>query len=289
MAERFSWRKILKHLRGRWALAIYVVVGILLFIVFLTASFPYGQTVSSLLAPYHLKLTYNSQSINFPVGARLKNVELISLEGPNDGVVVKSPSVKLAPTIGSLFLGSPGLNINAALYGGSVHASVNRRSRITHVSFSLDQLNLADNLQLINMGAVVNGILSGHGNAEINGPEIVDNSGDAILSAKHFSVQPEPGMLSIRFGSVFGKFTVAQGTIKIQQLQAHGGDAEIEVQGSIQLDADDLADSVVNATMYLNPTPEGRHHLGLLLNFLPHPPSSGPYRLHGPLNSISLD
>ncbi|MGH8012334.1 MAG: type II secretion system protein GspN [Candidatus Binataceae bacterium] len=288
MAERLTRAQFLKFLRGRWAIAAYVIFGAILFVIFLVASFPYGATLSSFLTPFKLKVAYQGQTINLPLGARLHNVKLISMAGPNDGVLLRSKNVTLAPTLGSLFMGSPGLNINAALYGGSVHASVHRRAHLVDVNFNLNSLDLADNLQLINMGAVVRGFLSGQGDAEIAGSNLVENNGDFTLSANRLSVQPSPGFPAIHFGTVFGKFRVSNGVMYIRQLEAHGGDAEIEVHGSVQFDPEDPAESEIKATMYLNPTPEGRHHLGLLLNFLPHPPSAGPYQLSGTLASPAI-
>ncbi|MGH7917906.1 MAG: type II secretion system protein GspN, partial [Candidatus Binataceae bacterium] len=215
MAERLTRAQFVKVLRGRWAIAAYAIFGVILFVIFLIASFPYGPTLSSFLAPFKLRIAYQSQSINLPVGARLHNVKLISLAGPDDGVLLRSPSVKLAPTLGSLFLGSPGLNVSATLYGGSVHATVHRHAHLVDIDFALNSLNLADNLQLINMGAVVSGLLSGQGSAAIAGPDLAENQGTVTLSANHLSVQAAPGFPPIYFGAVFGKFRVSRGVMDI--------------------------------------------------------------------------
>src|SRR6266851_8396140 len=102
-------------LRRRRAIIGYAVLGALLFVAFLAASFPYGDTLTSILAPYKLKVVYQSQHMSAPIGAALINVRLISTADPSGQALVQSSEVRLAPTIGSLFFGRPGLNVRADL------------------------------------------------------------------------------------------------------------------------------------------------------------------------------
>src|SRR5271154_3008714 len=91
--------------RGRKAWAAYLAVGVIVFVAFLVASFPYGATVSSMLAPYHLRLTYDRQQISPPIGVELINVNVIPDGSSPSDPVLQSPEVTLAPTFSALFMG----------------------------------------------------------------------------------------------------------------------------------------------------------------------------------------
>lgn len=287
MAESSDARSRHRVLSGRGKIAAYAAFGVVLFMVFLVASFPYGQTLSSILAPFRLKVAYESQSLSLPVGARLYDAKLISLAVPDGETIVQSPDVRLAPTLGSLLFGRPALSIRAALYGGQVNATIHRHGRIVDVNFDLSTLNLADNAQLRDAGAVVDGVVSGQGVAQINGPAIPDNSGAFILLAKGLTIQIGPGFPPVRLGTVNGRFHLQDGTLRIEQLEAHGGDANLKLEGAIEVEPD-VRESEIDARLYLSPTAEGRHRLGFLLGFLPHPPGAEPYHLGGRLMAPSI-
>jgi hypothetical protein len=65
-------------------------------------------------------------------------------------------------------------------------------------------------------------------------------------------------------------------------MESHGGDLTISGRGVIALQPD-FPESEVAIKFQLATTPAGRQRLGFLLNFLPHPPNSTPYFLHGTL------
>ncbi|MGH7931741.1 MAG: type II secretion system protein GspN [Candidatus Binataceae bacterium] len=287
MAESSGARSRQGLLSGHRMIAAYAVFGVILFVMFLVASFPYGQTLSSLLAPFRLKVAYRGQSLSLPVGAHLHDAKLISLATPDGETIVQSPDVRLAPTLGSLFFGRPALSIRAALYGGEVSATIHRTGRIVNVNFDLSTLNLADNPQLRGLGAVVDGLVSGQGIAQLAGPALPDNSGAFALMATGVTIQIGPGYPAVHFGTVTGKFRLNDGTLQIDQLEAHGGDADMKLDGAVQVEPD-VRESAIDARLYLRPTAEGRHRLGFLFGFLPHPPGARPYHLRGPLIAPSI-
>ena len=79
----------------------------------------------------------------------------------------------------------------------------------------------------------------------------------------------------------------SQGKLTIQQLESHGGDVTLSGRGVIELQPN-LPDSEIAIKVQLSMTPKGRRSLGILLNFLPHPPNSTPYFLHGTIGSPGL-
>ncbi|HUN59918.1 MAG TPA: type II secretion system protein GspN [Candidatus Binataceae bacterium] len=276
--------------RGRKAWAAYLAVGGLVFAAFLISSFPYSATVSSMLAPYHLRLAYDRQRISPPIGVELINVSLIPDGAKPSDPLLQSPMVTLAPTFSALFMGHPGFHLRARLYDGIVKTNVSQRAGIIDFDFNVSAINPAQCLLFHALGAIVEGRVSAAGTARIVSPNLPDNSAELTVDAHQIVVTLINGIgfPPIELGNVTGAVQLSGGTLAIERAQATGGDAEIEAAGSIQLGAT-LADSTVDLQFTLNPTPAGRDHLGFFLNLLPHhqDPAS-PYILNGPLLQPNL-
>jgi len=276
--------------RGRKALAAYIAAGLLGFVLFLIASFPYDATISAMLAPYHLRLTYQRQRISLPIGAELLNVSLSPAGGGPADPLLQSPEVTLAPTMSALLLGHPGLRVTARIYDGMVHAAIRQYRGIADVAFKVDAINPALCTQLQALGAIVDGRISALGTARIISPALPDNraqisiEGDSVV----LTIVNGIGFPPMALGSVTGEVGFDQGTVTLSHIHAAGGDAELDGGGTIQLGAA-LTDSTVDLQFRLNPTPAGRDHLGFFLNALPHHDDpSAPYNLSGPLLAPSL-
>ena len=274
-------------LRGKPLIALYTLAGVFLFVAFLAANFPYGDTISALLAPFQLKLNYQSQRMRPPIGAELQNVTLISTAADPAQTLLQSPDVTLAPTIGSLFFGHPGLRVRAALFDGIVRATVHQQASVIDLDFNVNAIDLAKIDPRWIAGALISGLMSGAGAAELHGPELPLNQGDLTVTGENVAFVAVKGFPQFHLGAVTGTATLANGTLTIATLKANGGDADIEAEGTIQL-ADDLPDSAIDMTFTLTPSASGREHFGVFLNLLPHPPEQGPYSVHGPLRFPAL-
>ena len=285
MAERE--RGTASNLRSLWFVIAIATTALLLFAAFLIASFPYSDTVSAMLAPYQLKLTYLAQHQRLPIGVELEDASLISTASSPNLTLVNSPSVALTPTVASLLFGTPGIHIRAALYKGTVAATVHREAGVVDLAFTLDRLNLEECAPLQEFAAVLGGALSAAGSAQLRGPALTDNPGESSLTGSDITFAPVRGFPPIHLGALTGHLIFADGTLTFQQIETHGGDLDAKVDGAIQL-APDPADSTIAARLYLTPTASGRAHFGLFLNMLPHPPSAGPYYVRGPIRSPSI-
>lgn len=276
--------------RGRKAWVAYLALGVIVFAAFLVASFPYDATVSSMLAPYHLRLIYDRQRISPPIGVALINVSVIPDGANPSDPLLQSPEVTLAPTFSALFMGRPGLHLRARLYDGMVKTTLRQHAGIIDLGFDVDAINPAQCVPLRSLGAIVEGRLSAVGTAHIVSPNFTDNSAEMTLDARQavITLINGIGFPPVELGKVTGALQLSDGTLTIQRAQATGGDAEIEAAGSIQLGAT-VADSTVDLQFTLSPTPAGRDHLGFFLNLLPHhkDPAS-PYTLSGPLLQPNL-
>src|SRR5277367_4885148 len=264
------------------------LLGLAVFAAFLVADFPYNDTLTSLLAPYNLKLTYESQHLSPPIGAELVGVQLFSTTGSGDEALLQSPAVTLAPTIASLLFGRPGMHVRANLYGGVVRVTVHQRAGAVNLDFSLDSLKLAESAPLRSFGAIVKGYLSGSGAAQINGPNLPDDQATMAVNGDQIEVAIVDGFPPIHLGTLTGNLQLDQAAVKLSGIVAHGDDLDLKADGTIQL-GETLDDSTINLTFYLTPTQNGLDHFGFFLKMLPHPPGpDAPYTVDGNLLSPSI-
>src|ERR1700731_198906 len=265
------------------------LLGAAVFASFLAADFPYGETLTSVLAPYHLKLTYSAQHLSVPIGAKLTNVRLFSTaNAATDDALLQSPAMTLAPTLASLLFGSPGMHVRADLYGGLVRLTLHQRAGAVNLDFDLDSLQLAQSAQLRALGAVVDGTLSGNGTAQINGPNLPDDNAMIKVSGDQLAISIVNGFPAIHLGTLTGNLKLERGAVKLDGFVGHGADLDLKADGTIQL-GETPEDSTIDLTLYLDPTPAGRDHFGFFMKLLPHPPGpDAPFSIQGDLLSPSI-
>lgn len=274
----------------RTMIVVCALLGAAIFAAFVVADFPYGETLTSLLAPYHLKLTYSAQHLSIPIGAELTDVRLFSTANAasDDDALLQSSAMTLAPTLASLLFGRPGMHLRADLYGGLVRVTLHQRAGEVNLDFDLDSLQLAQNAQLRALGAVVNGTLSGNGTAQINGPNLSDDNAAMQVSGAGLAISIVDGFPAIHLGTLTGNLKLVQGAIKLDGFVGHGADLDLKADGTIQL-GETPADSTIDLTLYLEPTPAGREHFGFFMKMLPHPPGpDAPFSIQGDLLSPSI-
>lgn len=290
MAEKAAELPASGVMRGRPSTVIAcVLIGAAVFASFLVADFPYGDTLTSMLAPYQLKLTYRSQRLSPPLGAQLTDVRLFSTGESSDQALLQSPAVTLTPTLAALLLGRPGIRVRADLYGGTVYLTLDRHADTVDLNFSLDSLKLAQSAPLRQLGAIVNGTLSGTGRAHLAGPDLPDDHGTMAIAGDNLAVSIAHGFPAVHLGTLTGQLELDRGAIKLTEIVAHGADLDLKGAGTVQLGASP-EQSTIDLTFYLNPTPSGREHFGFFMKLLPHPPGpDAPYSVQGYLLSPSIN
>lgn len=276
-------------MRGRSAMIACGLIGVAVFAAFLVADFPYSDTLTSMLAPYQLKLTYQSQRLSPPIGAKLTDVRLFSTAGINDQALLQSPAVTLAPTLAALLLGRRAMHVRAELYGGTVQVTIYQHADSVDLNFDLASLKLAQSAPLKQLGVILDGNLSGAGTAHIGGPTLPDDGAAMAIAGDNLAFSVVRGFPAIHLGTLTGNLQLDRGTIKLTDIVAHGADLDLKGAGTIALGASP-DDSTIDATFYLNPTQIGRNHFGFFLKLLPHPPGpDAPYSLQGYLQSPSIN
>jgi type II secretion system protein N len=269
--------------RSRLVYAAYALIGILVFIAFIAAKFPYPQALSEGLAPMGYSITIGSQGYSFPFGAELDNVTIAPLS-PAGPAVLSSPRVIVAPSFLSLLIFHPGLHVKADLFGGIVNTVARPSAGGTLLNFKLKEIQLA-NLKLLEVwGLDLAGALSGSGKAWIPPGNAIGTSGATALEATSVNLTPPQPLPPVAIGQADGTFSIANQIVKIENFKTTGGDIQLTATGTIQL-ANDPRDSALNIQFTLDTTPEAAQRLGFLLASLPHPPGAQPYQLIGTFNS----
>ncbi len=264
--------------------ASYAIAAFVLFLAFLIATFPYAPAVKAALAPMGLRFESAGQGFALPFGARLDKVRIQQLV-PGAPPLFESESVRVSPALVSTLLFRPGINLSAKAYSGSLKVHVHRKGDGAAVSFDADKLDLASIGLLRQVGAALGGELSGDGDITFDPVSPAGDDGAAVLHAKGLLVRIPGPMPAIGLGDVELSVTLENGVIKIGTIKAAGGDLAVEGHGSIQLDLEDWQESRLAIQFTLTPSPTARQRLAFLLNFLPHPPGTGPYKLSGTISS----
>jgi type II secretion system protein N len=274
------WRS---HLRA----ICYGGLGLLLFLLFLAASFPYGDALASLLAPFNLALTYTDHRARLPIGAELDGVQLTSTLAPGAPPLLDGANVTLAPTLGSLLLVRPGVHLKAELYGGFLSLVLYRIRNGVGVGIDASSLDLSRYRKLVQMGVNLRGFLTGTASASLPGVDPMRGDGQVHLEISHCSLRVMRGFPTLQLGNLDGSAHLEDGTLTVDALHGSGGDLTVSATGTIQL-APDLPDSQVDLRVKLEPTAQGRQHLGAMLQLLPHPPGAQPYVIRGRLAAPAI-
>lgn len=263
----------------------YAIFAAVLFVVFMIASFPYARALSVALVPIHLRVSYAGQRPAFPIGAVLEDVRLLDTRQPGRPPLFQSEQLALGPAL-STVIGRPALSVTAQAYGGRAALALRKESRLTGFSFDLENINLARYPLPRDARVKVAGIASARGSLEID-PLGVSQAGSMNLDIRELALSLGRAMPQISFHNLSGKFQVNRGTLRIDRLAGTGPDMTIEITGTVHL-MPTAAQTTVDLTASIRPTAAGRTHLGLLLNFLPHPPDNRPYHIRGPLTAPAL-
>jgi len=266
---------------------IYSVFGAAVFLASLAATFPYAATLTALLRPLSLGFSSSGQGINLPLGAALSDVRVVSLQ-PASPFEIESPDVTLAPALGALLLGEPGVRLHAQLYSGTLRATVYRKSAAIGVSFTLSDMGLAQIAALRGFGGNLLGRVSGGGWAELAGNDTDATTCELDFRTVDLTIRVTEGFAPIRLGEVKGSLKlVPGGALRVSKLRGHGPDGDVRGQGTIRFGTD-AAQSRIEFALTLEPSAEGRTRLGVMFGLLPHPPDARPYLLSGPLLTPSI-
>lgn len=265
----------------------YAAVGVVLFFVFLAASLPYTEVLSDVLAPEGLKISSQSQTMSFPFGVRMRGVRLTSMTGGAMRPVVESRDVRVTPSIISFLMLSPGVNVNASLYGGSMKLQVRRRGNLIALDVDLENVRPGRYPALRALGASLIGSVSARGSFELSPDDISADHGSATITGSNIAVRAIRGMMPVRIGDVRAVASLEHGKLTLKSAQSSGGDLMFSGRGVMILSRT-LAESEIAIRFELRAAPAARERLAFLFGLLPHPPGPTPYLLSGTLRTPTL-
>jgi len=263
----------------------YVAAGAILFVTFLFATFPYADAISGVLQPMGLRLGSRESGISFPIGIKMTGV---SLDSVIDGqAVFQSDQIRITPSLLSMLIGSPGVKVHADAYGGKLELRARRSGDATSLSFSGSDLHLERYTAMRALGLNLGGTFSGDGDLLVSQQGVATDHGEINLTAADALFRLFPGSPPIKIGDLIATIKLDKGKLTLEKMESHGGDLTISGRGVIELEPN-LPDSVVAIKFKLETTAVARAQLGILLNFLPHPPNATPYFIHGTLGAPAL-
>jgi type II secretion system protein N len=270
----------LEFWRERTIVLFYGLAAVVLFVIFTIGTFPYDQALSGALLPMGLKVSYNSEHPAFPIGAVLEDVTVVNLQRPSPPLV-QSDALKLTPGIQTL-IGRPAIGIRADMYGGRVWIKIRRHGDLTGLKMDLTNVNMARYPTASLLGLPLTGIVSGQADLETTGPSIDARKGAFALEGQNVDFVLLRGLPSFRFATFKANCTIEGRTLRVNSLEGRGPDMTVSGSGILHL-APTMAQTMIQMTLHISPTIAGRARLGILFNFLPHPPDNRPYIFHGPL------
>jgi type II secretion system protein N len=265
----------------------YITFGVVLFMVFLASNFPYGPVLTSTFNRFNLIFTYRSQRASLPMGAMLMNARLADPYGPGAPALLDNVDVRLSPAMRFLAIGRPGIDISAALYGGSLDATVYRKSGFLDLTMDASDLELSRYQGLARFGMKAAGKVSASGSATLSLDDWTNDRANLRVGAVAIDLRIARGLPAIRLARLTGTASLNESVVKIDNIEGSGGDLSLRVTGTIRLAADP-SQSFIDLKVNIRPTAAGHDHLAILLGMLPHPPGAEPYLIRGPLTAPSI-
>jgi|YelNatPaOPRAMG01_1025707.scaffolds.fasta_scaffold11542_1 type II secretion system protein N len=263
----------------------YIAVGVVLFFVFLAASFPYAELLSSVLGPAGLEISSQGQQVSFPFGVRMTGVSLREVSGRR--LLIKSSDVQVSPSLLSFLMLSPGVNVKASLYGGVLRVRMRRRGNLIALDFNLENLHPGRYPALRALGASLRGTLSAKGSLELSPEDIAADHGNVAISGSGIAVSAIRGMAPVRLGEIHAVAALEHGKLTLRSAQTSGGDLMFSGRGVMMLSRV-LAESEMAIRFQLRAAPAAQARLAFLLGMLPHPPGPTPYLIGGTLAAPTL-
>ncbi len=265
----------------------YAVCGVVFFVVFLAATFPYSDALSHALAPLGVTVTSSGQKFALPFGAELQDVRLLPIATHGAAPILQSDSVKVAPSLLSFLMLHPGVSASAQIYDGVVTVSASRSGDGTRLGINASGLNIAQFRGLASIGANVAGFLGASGVLRISGDGSGAQDGDLALDAGGVTLKFGPTMPSIKLGDLDAKLALNGNQLSVQDLKNKDGDLDISGSGVITL-APSWSDSPINLRVKMTPAAAAQSRLAFLSAILPPMPDGQPYRIVGTLGAPQL-
>ncbi len=276
---------------GARAVLLYGIYTLLLFVVFLVATFPHELVLRQVMAAAGMArgespIEIGSVKFAWWRGYRIDGLRLAPLSG-GESAILELAHLWVRPTLRELVRGNPyALTVTADLYGGSAGGQVHYKDGTLHGDLAWDSLSLGRYeplLGLLEEGQVsgrISGLLSF--DAPVRNPGSTQAAGDVTIDAASVTGGKLPGFTlgDLSFKQAKLKFKASSGRVEVQEFNVSGDVNVQQVSGQIGL-RDPVTESSLNLRANILQTNTTPDWLKTLISAIPRPAGA---KLDAPLN-----
>jgi type II secretion system protein N len=259
--------------KGKKALhaVIFILLGILLFILFLYIGFPCETLKRRIIRELEARspFLYEIEEIHpHPlVGLTFKNMVAYASVGSKRVRVLGAERLRVTVSLLPLLWRTVSLRLQGRVLGGTLVGGISKRGDQRELTLRGKDMNLQQFGVLKDLvGMEMTGILRGKTVITLGGGDISQQSGRAefLVTTAILSRLPLPGLVPLRIGRIEGKVELRRGSVLIKRLAFSEGDFEGQVLGNIVLSSH-FPDSRLNLRITVEPAAEfDPRHLALL-------------------------
>gem|GEM_PF-1528466 len=254
---------------------IFILLGILFFILFLYIGFPYDTLKRRIIGELEAKtpFLYEIEEVRpYPLsGLTFKNVVIYALVGSKKVKVLGVDRFRVTLSLPPLLWRKVYLRLWGEILGGTVEGEVTKRRgdkgelMLVGRDVNLQQVNILRDA----VGVEMAGILRGKTAFTLGEGGVYEQSGTAefTISEAIVSRLPLPGVAPLRVGGVQGRLELKRGNVIIKSLAFSGGDLNGQVLGNIFLNPN-FSQSRLNLRITIKPSAEFDPRYRVLLSLL---------------------
>ncbi|HEY2386626.1 MAG TPA: type II secretion system protein GspN [Candidatus Binatia bacterium] len=258
-------------------LALYAVYTLLLFVVFLGATFPHEAILRRALDPgpaAPISVDLRGVSLGWTLGYTIDELRILSRGADPTLPVLDATHVYAAPSILGLLRGRPfPLSLAASLYGGSLEATTDLGTDAYDVHAKVSGLDVA---RYAGLRLFLEGTLQGHvnGSVELSGNPTKPMTTNGTLDLRATDLALEAGKLrgitipDLHFPELRLAGTIKSGRVELPDLSARGREVSVTGTGTLLL-SHPLAATLINLDLTITPAPDLPDNLRLALNLIP--------------------
>jgi type II secretion system protein N len=253
---------------------IFILLGILFFILFLYIGFPYDTLKRRIIGELEAKtpFLYEIEEVRpYPLsGLTFKNVVIYALVGSKKVKVLGVDRFRVTLSLLPLLWRKVYLRLWGEILGGTVEGEVTKRGDKGELMLVGRDVNLQQvNILRDAVGVEMAGILRGKTAFTLGEGGVYEQSGTAefTISEAIVSRLPLPGVAPLRVGGVQGRLELKRGNVIIKSLAFSGGDLNGQVLGNIFLNPN-FSQCRLNLRITIKPSAEFDPRYRVLLSLL---------------------
>lgn len=279
---------------SRRTLVAYAGYTLTVFVICFVATFPHDLLLQRALrtatasAPFRVETGPGNLGWSLAYG-----IESLRIRGKTDDgePLLLAEALRFSPSRLGLLFGNPyPLGIGAALYGGSMHATIDPRPASFRVDATLDGIDLA---RYTGLRPWVEGVVRG----QVAGVVALDGGGRGPAAATGTVTLKVPGLAlegakvrgitvpDLHFGDVHLTGAVKNGRLEISELVGDGQEVSVRGEGNVLL-RDPIEASVLSLDLTITPVAGASDGLKMVVNLLPGSSGEGGARRIGIVGTL---